>query len=351
MIGEKMWDGRTHLWMPARDLGAATSSTGRILRERVSRTFTSGRIKVMGRWLPSGTPRDWWERLWTLGRRVIAETLEDRITTISGSLAFHWFLAIFPAAVALIGLLGLVGLSPSTLHSILHGAAAIMPSQTSQIVASALREQPSKGTSRLEIVLGIIVAVWSATEAMAALQIGLDVAFEVKKDRGFLGRRAMAVPLLLLTLVLGVSASSLLVLGDPIRSLLPAHFPLVAPAAGLAWTAVRWLGAMVLVMLLLSAYYAIGPRRDHFVWRWITSGSIVATISWLAASAAFSEYLRRFGHDTRSYGAFADVAVLLLWLYITGLSVLVGAEVNCEVDRLRTAGTKLEVAVADPEEP
>jgi membrane protein len=291
----------------------------------------------MRRFRPSGTPLSWWHRSVTIARRAITESLEDRITTISGSLAFHWFLAIFPAAVALIGLLGLVGLSPGTLHGIVHGAATIMPAQTSQIVTDALKEQPSKGTNQLEIVFGIIVAVWSATEAMAALQIGLDVAFEVKKDRGFFGRRAMAVPLLLLTLVLGVSASSLLVLGDPIRSLLPSHFPLVKPAADAAWITARWVGAMVLVMILLSAYYAIGPRRDRFAWRWITPGSIAGTIAWLAASAGFSVYLNRFGHETRSYGAFADVAVLLLWLYITGLAVLIGAEINCEVDRLRAA--------------
>jgi membrane protein len=267
-----------------------------------------------------------------IGRRTTTEALQDRVTTIAGSLAFHWFLAIFPAAVAIIGVCGLVGLSPGTLHSILHGVGAIMPQQTSQILTEAL-QHPAKGTSTVEIVLGIIVAIWSATEAMAALQIGLDVAYEVKNDRGYLGRRAMAVPLLLLTLVLGASASTLLVLGDPIRSLLPSHFPLVKPAASFAWTTLRWVGALILIMLLLSAYYAIGPRRERFVWRWITPGSVVATVGWLLASLGFSVYLNRFGHETRSYGTFADVAVLLLWLYLTGLAVLVGAEVNCEVER------------------
>jgi membrane protein len=263
----------------------------------------------------------------------VAEVLADRVTTIAGSLAFHWFLAIFPAAVALIGIAGLVGLSPGTLHSILHGVGTLMPSQTSQILSQALTHHSTRGTSRLEVVIGILVAVWSATEAMAALQIGLDVAYEVKKDRGYFGRRAMAVPLLVLTLVLGGGASTLLVLGDPIRSLLPAHFPLVAPAASAAWAAVRWGGALVLIMLLLSTYYAVGPRRTHFRWQWITAGSVVATLGWLAASAAFSLYLNRFGDETRSYGAFADVAVLLLWLYLTGLAVLIGAEVNSEAEK------------------
>jgi membrane protein len=276
------------------------------------------------------------QRTATIARRTVTESLQDRVTTIAGSLAFHWFLAIFPAGVALIGFAGLFGLSPSALHSILHGVGTLMPSQTSQILSQALK-QSTKRTSRVEIIVGIIVAVWSATEAMAALQIGLDVAYEVKKGRGYFGRRAMAVPLLVLTLALGASASALLVLGDPIRSLLPAHFPLVAPAAGLAWGAVRWGGALVLIMLLLSAYYAVGPRRVRFTWHWITPGSVVATLGWLGASAAFSVYLNRFGHDTRSYGAFADVAVLLLWLYLTGLAVLIGAEVNSETERLKAA--------------
>jgi membrane protein len=210
-----------------------------------------------------------------------------------------------------------------------------MPSQTSQILSQALVHKATKGTSRVEVVLGILVAVWSATEAMAALQIGLDVAYEVRRDRGYFGRRAMAVPLLVLTLVLGGSASTLLVLGDPIRRLLPSHFPLVTPAASFAWSALRWGGALVLIMLLLSAYYAVGPRRERFTWRWVTPGSVVATLGWLAASAAFSLYLNRFGDETHSYGAFADVAVLLLWLYLTGLAVLVGAELNSEAERLR----------------
>lgn len=290
--------------------------------------------------------KQWMRRVVAISRRSVAETLHDRIPTIAGSLAFHWFLAIFPAAIALIGFAGLLGLSPAALHGILHGASTFMPSQTSQILSEALQHRSPRGTSQLEITFGLLVALWSATEAMAALQIGLDVAFEVDKSRGYLGRRAMAIPLLFLTLLLGASASTLLVLGDPIRSLLPSSFPLVRPAASLAWTVLRFGGALALIMLLLSVYYAIGPRRKRVSWRWLSPGSMVATLGWLGASAAFSLYLKAFGHETRSYGAFADVAVLLLWLYLTGLAVLVGAEVNCEVERLRATGP-----AAEPESP
>ncbi len=288
------------------------------------------------RLIPSRVSR-WARGSFTIARLTLAETVRDRITTIAGSLAFHWFLAIFPAAVALIGFAGVFGLSPAALHSILHGVSALMPSQTSQILSQALQHRTPKEASQLEIVFGVLVALWSATEAMAALQIGLDVAFEVDRSRGYLGRRAMAIPLLGATLLLGASASALLVLGDPIRSLLPANFALVKPAATVGWDLLRWGGALVLVMLLLSVYYSIGPRRARRRWRFVTPGSVVAMLGWLGASAAFSFYLRAFGHESRTYGAFADVAVLLLWLYLTGLAVLIGAEVNCEVERLEVA--------------
>jgi membrane protein len=274
-----------------------------------------------------------------IGRRALRESLADRITMISASLAFHWFLAIFPAAVALIGLCGLVGLSPATLHSLTHGITTIMPSQTSGVITSALHSTPGKGASRLAVIVGTLIAIWSATEAMAALQIGLDVAFEVTKDRGFFGRRLMGLPLLLLTLVLGASASVLLVLGNPIRQLLPKHSALVGSTANAAWDTLRFAGAFVLVMLLLSAYYSVAPRRPRFKWRWVSAGSVVATLGWLIASGGFSLYLDHFGHVTKSYGAFADVAVLLLWLYVTGVMVLIGAEINCEMERGAPAGT------------
>ncbi len=290
----------------------------------------------------SGRASRWARRSSTLARLTLAETVRDRITTIAGSLAFHWFLAIFPAAVALIGFAGVFGLSPSALHGILHGASTLMPSQTSHILSQALQHRTPKEAGQLELVFGVLVALWSATEAMAALQIGLDVAFEVDRGRGYLGRRAMAVPLLAATVLLGASASALLVLGDPIRSLLPANFALVKPAATVAWDVLRWGGALVLVMLLLSVYYSIGPRRTRRRWHFVTPGSVVATLGWLGASTAFSFYLKDFGHETRTYGAFADVAVLLLWLYLTGLAVLIGAEVNCEVERLEVASGNAE---------
>jgi len=269
-------------------------------------------------------------------RRSLAEAVEDRITTSAASLAFHWFLAIFPAIVAAVGVVGLVGLSASQLRSLVHGVDVLLPVQMSQTIDQALHNPVKGAGGGVEVAVGLAVALWSSVEAMAALQVGLDVAFEVGADRGFVRRRLRAIPLLALTVLLGGAASGLLVLGDPIRALLPPSVALARSTFDAAWFALRWAGALALVILLLSAYYAFGPNFEEPRRRWVSAGAVTAAVGWLAASAGFSFYLDHFGHESRTYGAFAGVAALLLWLYLTALAVILGAELDCELSRGRS---------------
>ena len=268
-----------------------------------------------------------------LVRTTLREAVQDRITTSAASLAFHWFLAIFPAILAAVGVVGLVGLSASQLRSLVHGVSVILPVQMSQTIDQALRNPVKGAGGGVEVALGLAVALWSAVEATAALEVGLDVAFEVRSDRGFVRRRLVAVPLLFLTVVLGGAASGLLVLGDPIRALLPSS--VARSTFDVTWVIVRWAGATTLVVVLVSALYSFGPNRTRMRMRWASPGAVVAALGWLGASAAFSFYLNHFGHESRTYGAFAGVAALLLWLYLTGMVVMLGAELDCELDRGR----------------
>jgi len=275
-----------------------------------------------------------------LVRKVGAEAVDDRVTTSAGSLAFHGFLALFPALLAAVGMVGLVGLSASELRSLVHGVDVVLPVQMSQAIDQALRNPVKGAGGGVEVGLSLAVALWSGIEAMAALQVGLDVAFEVPSDRSFVRRRLRGVPLLALTALIGGAASGLLVLGDPIRALLPSSVALARSTFDAAWVTLRWVGAVALVVVLLSAYYLLGPnrkavspeRRMRRLPR-VTPGAVVAALAWLGASAAFSFYLDHFGHESRTYGAFAGVAVLLLWMYLTGLAVLLGAELDCELGR------------------
>lgn len=269
--------------------------------------------------------------------RVLIDTLkaaaQDRITSSAASLAFHLLLAVFPAALATIGAARLVGLSPQALHRAVHDAGVLLPVQAAQVVDQALTAPSAKGTDGIELATGVLVALWSAIEAMASLQVGLDVACEVRHDRGFVGRRLWAIPLLVASVVLGGAASGLMVLGDPIRRLLPSSVPLAQPAAIGLFELLRYGGALVCVLLLFSTLYTLGPSRERRRWRLVTPGSALAAASWLAASAGFAFYLDHFGHESRTYGAFAGVAVLALWLFLTATAVLFGAELDTTLDR------------------
>lgn len=268
-------------------------------------------------------------------RRTVAEAAEDRITTNAASLAFHLTLALFPALLAAVGFVHLVGTSPAHLQSIVHAVRVLLPVQMAQIIDEALRTPSRTSSGVLELVVGLVVALWSSIEAMASLQIGLDVAYEVDEDRGFVGRRLMSLPMVGLTVLLGGAASALVVLGNPIRSLLPNSFVLARSTADAGWDLLRWAGACFLVILLLSAYYRLGTNAKGRRRRWLNLGAICAAGAWLAASLGFSFYLDHFGHESRTYGTFAGVAVMLLWFYLTGAVVLLGAELNCELDRNR----------------
>ena len=263
----------------------------------------------------------------------------DRITTSAASLAFHWFLAIFPAAVALIGVAGLVGLSPSQVRSVIHGASVILPIQMSNLLDQALRNPLGQQASLAAVIVGAVVALWSSIEAMASMQVGLDMAREMGAHRGFIGRRINAIPMLTAVVVFGAPASVLLVLGDPIRSLLPASVPLARPGFDVAWGVLRWAGALILVVLLVSALFVLSHGRKDRRWEWISPGSVVATAGWLVASAAFAFYLDHFGRESVTFGAFAGVAVLLLWLFLTATALLFGAELNRQLEHELDART------------
>jgi len=259
---------------------------------------------------------------------ALRRSVRDRITTQAAGLAFHFALAIFPAALAGVALAHLAGISSSAMTTLIHDLSVVLPSSAVTVLAGALRSSSSRAASTIEVVSGLAVALWSAIEAMAALQVGLDVAFSVHKDRGFVSRRLRALPLLAAVVVLGGAAFALVVLGHPIGRLLQRSLPGVGSAFEVVWTILAWFGALVLITLLLAVLYAYGPNRSRPLGRLVTPGSALATLGWIVASLAYSVYLRDFGHASRDYGALAGVAVLLLWLFLTAVMLLVGAELD-----------------------
>jgi membrane protein len=271
-------------------------------------------------------PRGWKD----IALRVKTEVKRDQVPLLAAGVAFYTLLSLFPAIIAAVSIYGLVA-NPDSVRRQLDRLAQLLSPQTADILGKQIQQITSGagGALGLATVLGILTALWSASSGMKALVAGVNLAYDETETRKFLKLRGLALLLTIGAMVLMGIALALIV-----------AFPAVT---GDLATALRW-GASVLRYLLLAALlvvslavlYRYAPDRDNPRWTWVSWGSVVATLLWVLASAGFSVYVSHFGNYNKTYGALAGLVILLLWLWLTALVVLVGAELNTEME-LQTA--------------
>lgn len=271
----------------------------------------------------------------------------------AGAFAYRWFLALFPVIIALLSVAAMVSVSPGTTEALIRGVTKALPAGAAGVFTEAI-DQAAKGVGgRLTtVVVASAVALWSATSGMVMLEEGLDMAYELPVDRSFLQKRLVALPLLLAMLVLGGGASALTVFGPQLGRALRSDAPIGGPEFAAVWDVVRWLVALGLMSVLFSVVYFLAPNRPRPRWQWLTPGAALGTLGWAVVSFGFSLYTSSLGDYDKTYGAFAGVAILIFWLYLSGLAILVGGEVNAAFEREHEslAGPRAGAQCAGPEE-
>jgi membrane protein len=283
-------------------------------------------------------------------RSTIANLKIDRVNIAAGAFAFRWFLAIFPIIIALLGIAALVKIPSNVVINLIHGVSKSLPAGAAQVFTTALSHATTHPDADLwATVVASIVGLWSATSGMVIVEEGLDMAYGLPSDRSFLLKRMVAIPLLIGATVLGGAASALVIFGPQLGGLIKDTSPMGGAAFSAGWTVLRWVIALVLMNLLFSLLYFLAPNRRRPKWRWTSPGALLATVLWALVSLGFSFYTSSFGSYGKTYGAFAGVAILIFWLYLTGLAILMGAEVDAAVERLASKPDIASVAPPAPE--
>jgi membrane protein len=257
----------------------------------------------------------------------------SRVPIMASGIAYHSFLSLFPAIIALIGVTQLVGISSTAVTTLVSGIGKALPEGASTVLTDALQAAHHRTQGALvATILAIAVALWSSSSALSILQSGLDAAYEVP-DRKFVAKRLTALLLLVAVAVLGGLAAVLTVFARPVGGFVQQHVGISVSVFDPVWTVARLLATLAALVALMACLYRFAPNRTPR--SWFTAGGAVATVAWLLASVALSFYVSSFGSYAKTYGALAGVAVLLLWMYLTAYAVLLGGQVNAELERQR----------------
>jgi membrane protein len=274
---------------------------------------------------PSEIPPQGW---WMILKRTFAQASDDRLLAEAAGVTFYALLALFPAIAALISLYGLVA-DPATISKHLQALSGVIPGGGMQLIEEQVGRVTSKPPTSLGIgaVIGLLVSLWSANQATKAMFDALNVIYEEKEKRGFI-----RLTLTTLAFTLGGLVFALVAMGAVVA--LPIVFNVIGLGGVIEWVLriARWPLLMLLVGLVLAALYRFGPSRDEPRWRWVSWGSALATVVWLAVSLGFSWYVESFGSYNETYGSLGAVIGFMTWIWISAAVVLLGGELNAEME-------------------
>jgi membrane protein len=269
-----------------------------------------------------------------LGRRVIHEIQQDDCFGRAAQLAYYFLFALFPFFLVLTTLLGYLPV-PNLMDRLMETLAEMLPGEALQLVQDNVRELVTNRRGGL-LSLGILAALWTSSSAVTAIIESLNRAYDVEEGRPFWKVRLIAVLLTIGLSVFIVVSLVLLTFGPQIGGWIADKVGL-GSVFQIAWNILRWPVIVGLLMVAMALIYYMAPDVEQ-EWQWITPGSIVAVIGWLLSSLGFAYYVNNFGSYNATYGSIGAVIVLLTWMYVSGFFILVGGELNAEIEHAASSG-------------
>jgi membrane protein len=278
-------------------------------------------------------------------RRTVREFKRDNLTDWAAALTYYGILAIFPAILALVSMLGLVG--PSATQPLIANLGKVAPGPAQHIFTSAIQNlQHSRGAAGLVFFVGLGGAVWSASAYVGAFMRASNAIYDVEEGRPIW----KTLPVRVLTTVVLLVMLALVAVGVTFTGGLAKQVGSVLGIGGSVvsvWDIAKWPVILLVVMSMFAILYWAAPNVKHPEFHWVSPGGIVGVLLWVVASAAFAFYVANFASYNKTYGALGGVIVFLVWLWISNVAILLGAEFNAEIER----GRQLEIGQPDKQQP
>jgi membrane protein len=271
--------------------------------------------------------------LWPTLKRTVLEFQEDNLTDWAASLTYYGLLALFPALIVLVSIVGLVGDPQSTTNTLTDIVTRIGPDTAAATFEGPIRQvTESRSTAGFALIAGTVVALWSASGYLGAFIRASNVIYETPEGRPFWKLRPLQLVLTLVVVLLLAVMAVGVVLTGPIVSDVAEPIG-VSDTAVSIWNYAKWLLIALIFVSLISLIYYASPNVKQRGFKWISPGGLIALVVWLVASAGFALYVSQFGSYNKVYGSVAGVVVVLIWMWITNLAILFGHEFNAERER------------------
>lgn len=267
-------------------------------------------------------------------KRTFREFSRDQSPDLAAGLTYYAVLSAFPGLLAVFSLLGVIGQGQQAADAVLDIVGQVAPGGTAETLRGPIEELASSPTAGFALISGIVLALWSASGYVGAFSRALNRIWEIDEGRPFYKLKPQQLGVTVLAVVLVVITLVLLVVSGPVAQAIGDAIGL-GDTAVLVWQIAKWPVLAFIVVLLVAVLYYFGPNAKQPKFRWVSSGALIAIAVLAIATLGFGIYVANFSNYERTYGSFAGVIVFLLWLWITNLALLFGAEFDAELERGR----------------